>query len=386
MKGNIRQRKKTQAWQLTIYPGGKDSSGRPNRRYETVPGSRDDAERRMREILSTLDNGTYTPPTRYTVSDILDQWMSGYCKTNCQQRTIEGYKSVARLHLMPILGSVPLKDLRPQDIQSHYSTLCETLTNRTVLHIHRVLSQALRWAVEQDYIGRNPCDRVHPPKAEKKTVSTLSAFEVGILLREAQGSPYYPTIFTTVNTGLRRNELLALRWRDVDLDVMMSISVSRTLYKGKGKIEYKEPKTQHSRRRIAMPLKLVSYLRGYRAQKESESLHLGRLLSPDDLIFTDKKGKPIDPSVLSHNFGRIAKRLGLDAHLHSMRHTYASLMLAANVHPKIVSESLGHSNVSTTLDIYSHVTPGLQEAAAKKLDSVLPSGVICERNFERNGV
>lgn len=124
-----------------------------------------------------------------------------------------------------------------------------------------------------------------------------------------------------------------------------------------------------------MTPKLALSLRDYKAERESLSLQLGKLLSLDNLVFTSEESKPIDPSVLSHNFGRICKRARLNVRFHDLRHSYASLMLAAGIHPKIVSEALGHSTVAITLDIYSCVTPGLQEAAAKQLDSVLPVGV-----------
>ena len=193
-------------------------------------------------------------------------------------------------------------------------------------------------------------------------------------MESAQDNYYYPVIYAAVSTGLRRNELLALRWRDIDLD-LLSISVSQTLYKGKGRVEFKEPKTKYSRRRVSMTPKLALFLREHKAERESLYWQLGVPLTLDDLVFANYDRKPIDPSTLTHNFGRIVKRAGLNARFHDLRHSYASLMLAAGVHPKVVSEALGHSTVAITLDIYSHVTPGLQEAAAKQLDSVLPVGV-----------
>ena len=202
---------------------------------------------------------------------------------------------------------------------------------------------------------------------------TLSAFEVAELLKLAEGNYYYPVIYTAVSTGLRRNELLGLRWRDIDLD-LLSISVSQTLFKAKGRVEFKEPKTQHSRRRVAMTPKLALFLREYKAERESIHWQLGVPLTLDDLVFVNEKGVAVNPSTVTHVFGRLARRAGVGVRFHDLRHSYASLMLASGVHPKIVSEALGHSTVAITLDIYSHVTPGLQEAAANKLDSLLPSG------------
>ncbi len=382
MKGNIRKRGEKQGWQLTIYVG-KKPDGKPIRHFETVHGRKSDAQRRLRELLTSMDKGAYAPPTRYTVKEILYQWLGSYCKTNCSMRTCDGYESVSRLHLVPSLGHVPLKDLQPRTIQSCYGALCETLSNRTVLHVHRVLSQSLKWAVRQNYIGRNPCELVDPPSPRGRTMCTLSAFEVSVLLEGAQDNYYYPVIYTAVSTGLRRNELLALRWRDIDL-YLLSISVSQTLYKGRGRVEFKEPKTKYSRRRVSMTPKLALFLREYKAERESLHWQLGVPLTLDDLVFANYDGKPVDPSTLTHNFGRIVKRAGLVARFHDLRHSYASLMLAAGVHPKVVSEALGHSTVAITLDIYSHVTPGLQEAAAKQLDSLLPVGV-AQAAWERHG-
>jgi len=383
MKGNIRKRGEKQGWQITIYTG-KKPDGTPIRHFETVRGRKSDAQARLRELLTSMDKGAYAPPTRYTVKEILYQWVEGYAKTNCQQRTRDGYECVARRHLVPTLGHIPLKDLQPRTIQSCYGTLCETLSNRTVLHVHRVLSQALKWAVRQGYLGRNPAELVDPPSPRGRTMSTLSAFEVGILLESAKDSYYYPVIYTAVSTGLRRNELLALRWRDIILD-MCTLSVARTLCKAKGRVEFKEPKTAYSKRLVSMTPKLALFLREYKAERESLYWQLGVPLTLDDLVFTNQKGKPVDPSTLSHSFAKIIRLAGLSARFHDLRHSYASLMLAAGVHPKVVSEALGHSTVAITLDIYSHVTPGLQEAAAKQLDSVLPVGVVAQRHGSGTG-
>lgn len=373
MKGNIRKRGNNQGWQLTVWTGRKPD-GKPIRHYETVRGSKADAQRRLRELLSGMDKGIPIPTNgRLTLGELLDQWLAGYVKTNCQLRTQDGYQSIVKNHLAP-LSHLKLKDLQAQAIQAHYGTLCQELSNRTVMHVHRVLNQALRWAVRQEYLGRNPAELADVPSPETREMNTLSAFEVGILLDAAQDSYYYPCIYTGISTGLRRNELLALRWRDLDLE-MLCLSVSRTLYKGRGRIEFKEPKTKYSRRRVSMTPKLACFLREYKRERENLYLELGSVLGPDDLVFANADGQPIDPSTLSHIFGRIVKKAGLSVRFHDLRHSYATLMLAAGVHPKIVSEALGHSTVSITLDLYSHVLPGLQEAAAKQLDAVLPEGV-----------
>jgi integrase len=203
---------------------------------------------------------------------------------------------------------------------------------------------------------------------------TLTLEELKTLLETASGNQFYPVIYTAVSTGLRQAELLGLRWRDIDL-YLQSISVCRTLYKRRGVCEFKEPKTSHSKRRVSMTAKLADYLSEYKGERESLSLHLGRLLKPDDLVFANVEGKPIDPGVLSHNFARIAKRAGLQGvRFHDLRHTFASLMLLRGAKPKVISEALGHSSVAFTMDVYSHILPGMQSDAMALLDEVLPPG------------
>ena len=371
MRGSIRQKGKS--WQIQIYTGtGPD--GKPRRHFETVRGRKGDAQRRLTELLSSLDKGVYTPPGRLTVAEHLHQWLEGYVKTNCSQRTLDGYQSIIETHLIPALGQVQLKHLHPQVIQSYYGKACEKLSTRTVHHHHRVLSQSLKYAVRQGYLGRNPAELVDAPSPRKKVMRTLTPSEVEVLFESATGNYYYPVIYTAVSTGLRQAELLGLRWRDIDLD-MLSISVSQVLYKRRGICAFNQPKTSHSRRRVAMTPKLALFLREYKQEWELLHLGLGRLLTLDDLVFTSVEGNPIDPCVLSHAFGRMARQVGLGGvRFHDLRHTFASLMLLRGAKPKVISEALGHASVAFTMDVYSHIIEGMQEDAMALLDEVLPPG------------
>ncbi len=373
MRGHIRSKGK-RSWQLQIYTGlGPD--GKLRRHFETVRGRKSDAQRRLTELLSSLDKGVYTPPGRLTAAEHLHAWLEGYVKTNCSQRTYDGYQSIIERHLIPALGNTQLKHLHPQAIQSYYGKACEKLSARTVHHQHRVLSQSLKYAVRQGYLGRNPAELVDPPSPHKKAMRTLTPSEVEVLLDIAKDNPYYPVIYTAISTGLRQAELLGLRWRDIDLDYL-SISVSQVLYKRGGICEFKEPKTSHSRRRVAMTPKLALFLKKYREEREMLCLELGKCLSLDDLVFASVEGRPIDPGVLSHTFGRIARQAGLKGvRFHDLRHTFASLMLLRGAKPKVISEALGHASVAFAMDTYSHIIEGMQEDAMALLDEVLPAGV-----------
>jgi len=376
MKGSIRQRSKG-SWEICLDAGRDPATGKRSRHFETVKGTKKAAQQRLAELLVSIEQGSYVKPRRITLGEWLNDWLGGYVKTSCSSRTLDGYQSIVRRHLILNLGMIPLAQVQPQHIQRCYGTLLETgvggqgLSARTVLHIHRVLFQALNYAVRQGLLIRNPAQLVDPPRARKPKMTTLMPEEVARLLSVAEDTPYYSIIHTAVKTGLRQAELLGLRWRDLDLD-LASLSVTQVLYKRKGVCQFKEPKSEHSRRRLDLPPSLALFLRDYRTERQAERLLLGKPLSEDDLVFDNIDGRPMDPGTLTHNFARIARRAGLaGTRFHDLRHTFASLMLLADIHPKIVSEALGHSSVAFTLDTYSHVVPSIQKAAAKRLDEVL---------------
>ena len=378
MRGSIRQRTRG-SWEITIDIGRDPATGKRLRHFETVRGRKADAEARLAELLHSLEKGAYVKPQRLSLGQYLQQWLEGYVRTNCSPRTYDGYHSIVERHITQRLGQVPMVHLQPQHIQQLYTHFLSEgrvdrkgpLSARTVLHIHRVLFQALNYAVRQGLLVRNPAAFVDPPKARKPQMKTLTPSEVSRLLHIAKSTRYYPIIYTAVSTGLRQGELLGLRWRDLDLDLAM-LSVSQVLYKRRGVCQFKEPKSSHSRRRLDLSPSLALFLREYRAERETESLLLGRTLSQDDLVFSNPDGAPMDPGTLTHNFARIARRAGLQGvRFHDLRHTFASLMLIAGIHPKIVSEMLGHSSVAFTLDVYSHVVGGLQKRAMERLDEML---------------
>lgn len=372
MRGSIIKRGKS-SWRLQIYTG-KDATGKPIRHVETIRGRKCDAEKHLRELLTTLDKGIYAPPVKLTVADLLKQWLDGYVKTNCAIRTQESYESTAECHLIPGLGHIQLNQLRFPMIEAYYGKVGAKLSAKSVLYHHRLLKQALKYGVRKGYIGSNPCDLVDPPRPRKKPMRALTPAEVEILLDVAADNQFYPVIYTALNSGLRQAELLGLRWRDINLD-LSSISVCQVLYKRRGLCIFKEPKTSQSKRRVSMTNKLHDYLIEYKGERESLSLHSGRFLKPDDLIFANSEGGPIDPGVLSHNFARIAKRARLKGvRFHDLRHTFASLMLLCGAKPMVVSEALGHSSVAFTLDTYGHIIEGMQSEAMALLDKVIPPG------------
>lgn len=376
MRGTLRQQTEG-SWQVIVDVGA-GPDGKRKKHYETVKGRKADAQKRLNELLVALDKGSYAPTGRITVAEHLWQWLDGYVKTNCSPRTLDGYAAIINNHLIPALGGIPLKQLQPARIQSYYGEACDKLSARTVHHHHRVLSQSLKYAVRQGYLGRNPCDLVDPPKLRKKLMRTLTPVEVDVLFLSSTESPYYPVIYTALSSGLRQAELLGLRWRDIDLHGQ-SISVSQVLYKRRGVCQFKEPKTAHSRRRVTMTPKLGVYLEAYRTERQAFYAMLGARLELDDLVFANVDGRPIDPGVLSHAFARLVRLAGLGSvRFHDLRHTFASLMLLRGAPPKVISEALGHASVAFTMDVYSHIIGGMQEDAMRLLDDIMPVGKVAE--------
>ncbi|MBA7662682.1 putative defective protein IntQ [subsurface metagenome] len=227
-------------------------------------------------------------------------------------------------------------------------------------------------------LGRNVAEVVDPPRPEQKNMATLVPEDVPQFLEAAHETPYYGLFYTALYTGMRLGELLGLRWCDVDLD-MASLSVVQALYKRSGVCRMIKPKSSYSRRRIALSPSLALLLREYKAEQQTQRILLGKLPADSDLVFSHLDGKPRDPGVVSHTFAKVLKKAGLPhIRFHDLRHTHATLLLKGGIHPKIVSERLGHANIGITLDTYSHVLPGLQERAAERFDEMLETGVIAE--------
>jgi len=378
MKGSIRQRSKG-SWEITIDTGRDGATGKRLRHFESIQGTKKDAQRRLYELLHTLEQGAYVRPSRLTVAQFLGEWLRDYAKPNTAPRTCERYEEIVRVHLIPALGSFPLLALQPHHIQKYYAEALDSgrrdgkggLSAQTVHHHHRVLHTALKYGVKHGILIRNVAEAVDAPRPEHRALSILRANEIRLILDATNGTPYYAIFFALAYTGLRRSELLGLR-ADIDLE-KATLSVVQTLHQIRGgKYIFREPKSKRSRRQIALSPKLAIMLWEHRFKQEQAWILLGKPLLPTDLVFSHPDGRPIRPDNVTRAFNTIVRSLGLKGvRLHDLRHAHATILLEEGVHPKVVQERLGHSSVSTTLDIYSHVVPSLQQAAARKIDEGL---------------
>jgi integrase len=377
MKGHIYKRAKD-TWTV-VYDLPLDSTEKRRQKSQTIKGTKKDAERTLREILTSIEQGAYVKPNKITLGDWLNQWCETYAVTNTTKRTYVSYRSVLDNHLIPGLGRIYLSSLEPQQIQDYYARQLNTgrsdgnggLSARSVLYHHRILTKALDHAVRMGVLVRNVGKVVSPPRVARKTMNILDPEQAMKFLDIASETAYYPLYSTLLYTGMRRGEALALRWKNVDL-LGLEINVVETVYKIKKQYFIKEPKTSHGKRAISVSPSLAGLLREYQIEQQQLRKEMGISLGDEDLVFSWPDGRPFDADSVTHTFGKIMKNAGFSGvRLHDLRHTHASLMLKAGIHAKVVSERLGHANIGITLDTYSHLLPGLQEDAAERFDRII---------------
>lgn len=373
MKGSIRRRSDN-SWELTVDLG-RDDNGKRQRKFVHVKGTKKEADQKLRQLLTQLDKGKRVDTVTITVSGLLEQWLEEV-STQKGPSTVDGYNTIVRTHLIPALGSIKLASLNALHIERYYKKAMHEgrsdkkggLSTRTVNHHHWVISAALKYARRKRLLTENVLEEIEPPRPARYEPVMLNPGEVERLVAAAQeyGAPYYQLIYTAIYSGLRRGELLGLRWRDVNLD-LATLMVVQTLQRVKGEFILKEPKTTKSRRNLALTPNLAILLRQYRELQESQRTLLGLTLPDTALVFSHHDGSPLDPSTVSHTCKKIVTRAGLESRLHDNRHAFATLMMSFGVNPKVVSEMLGHSTIATTMDTYSHVSLSLQRDAAKAL-------------------
>lgn len=376
MKGCIIER--NGSLRLKVSLGKNPQTGKYESYYETFHGNRTEAQKRLRQVLTELDKGIFAKPGKATLGEYLKSWLLDYCSPNLSPRTQELYSYICEKHVLPTLRNIPLVDLRPQHLQRLYAEKVSAgLSNRTVQLIHVTLHKALKNAVKSGLLVRNITESVDTPKIQNREMRVMSETDLHIFLEYARNTPYYALFYTSLFTGMRRAELLALRWSDVDLE-LCQLSVTRSMqYIGgaapENRVSFREPKTAKSKRSIALSPSTVIRLREHKAKQTELRQSLGYAPPLDnDLIFSHYDGSPLLPNSVTHAWIKLVRRCGLGGiRLHDARHTHASLLLKQGVHPKIVQERLGHGSIQITLDLYSHIAPGLQQAAANKFDDIV---------------
>jgi integrase len=373
MPGHIRARGKG-TWELK-FDLGRDAFGKRQLRYINFKGTKKEAQAELTRLLNQRNEGTYVDPSKMTVGQYLEHWLA--VDIGWAPKTAARHAGIVRHQIVPRLGAIPLRKLTATHIEAFEAGLRQHgyakgskagtgLTAQSVLHVHRTLSQALAHAVKTGVLFRNPSKQVKPPRPAAREIAILSKAEVAALLRNA-GQLYLP-VLVAVTTGIRRGELLGLRWSDLDLKASR-LTVNQSLERTKGETRLKAPKTSTSRRTIALPGITVEALTHHKAEQAKECLKLG--VKPA-LVFAHADGTPFDPDSLTKSFDKLIAASGVRRiTFHGLRHTHISHQLMDGVHPKIVSERAGHATVAMTLAVYAAFIPTLQADAAAGVDAWL---------------
>ncbi len=380
MKGHIRKRGK-QSWAIKLDISPDPETGKRRSKWHTVHGTKRDAQRELNRLLYEIDRNQYIDPSRMTVAEFLTSWLDDIAST-VRPTTLVRYTDIVECHLKPALGSHKLAKLEPIHISAAWSKMLISgrrdgnggLSKQTVKHHHRILSQALQRAVKWRLIARNPAEDVDPPRPQRKEMKILSPEETKKLLAALATSRLYIPVLLAVTTGMRRGEILGLRWRDIDFEAG-ALSVAQVLEQTKDGLRFQSPKTARSRRRITLPAFTVDALRRHKTKQAEELLKLG-IRQVNGLVVLRADGQPLPPSSLTHVFRHRIRRIDIPTvRFHDLRHTHISHLLLNGENPKVAAERAGHASIATTMDIYSHVLPGMQEDAADRIDALLRTPV-----------
>ena len=352
-----------------VHVSYQDDFGKRVQVTKTAPSS-PKAEKLKTALLSEIDKGIFVKSTKETIADFMQTWIDGY-KGNITARSYDRYSGIVKGHIIPSIGKIPLAKLSPQHIQKLYADkLAAGLSPRSVRYIHVVLHRALQTALKWHKLTVNPADNVDIPKAQRTDMQIWNESEVIKFLEVARSTPYHCLFYLAIFSGARRGELLALRWQDVDLETGQ-LSISRSVQHVNGEYVFSQPKTEKSRRTIALPLSATLLLKQLREVTEHTRSRIDQKVKDPDLIFTHTyDGIPLRPETVSNAWEHIAIKAKVKViRFHDARHTHASLMLKQGVPLKVVSERLGHSSISVTADVYAHIIPGMQENAAQRFDA-----------------
>jgi integrase len=373
MKGHIRERTPSR-WAIVIDVRD-PATGKRRRKWHSFAGTKRKAQDECARLISSLQGGTYLEPAKITVGQFLDRWLE-HTKPLVSPRTHERYGEIVRKNINPLLGAVILTKLRPIQISEAYAKALSGgrrdgrggLAPSTVRYMHVILKAAMGQAVRWQMLAHNPVDAVDPPKTERGTMATYDLAQTADLIDATRGTRMTITVILAVLCGLRRGEIAALRWRNVNLDAAQ-LAVTESAEQTKAGVRYKKPKSGKGRT-VALSARVVNELRGHRVQQAQELLRLGVPLTDDTFVVAQADGSSLQPRTITHQWHQLlANNKTLPRiRFHDLRHAHATHMLSSGVHPKIASERLGHSKVGITLDLYSHVMPGMQEDAAARVD------------------
>jgi integrase len=377
MRGHIRERSPGR-WGIVIDRRD-PATGKRRRKWHSFAGTKRQAQVECARLVSALQGGLYLEPAKITVAAHMERWLE-HVRSQVSPKTFERYCGVVRGNILPALGAVLVTKPQPAQISEMYARALASgrrdgsggLSPASVLYMHRLLKQALAVAVsEWRLLPWNPADPIKGPKIKRKTMRALDTAETAALLEAVRPYRLFIPVMLAVTCGLRRGEICALRWRNVELSGAAQLAVSGSTEQTKGGTREKGTKSERPRT-VALTALAMEELRRHKTRQAEELLRVGLRQSDDMYVVAQADGQPLKPNSLTHEFVRFIVRTALPrVRFHDLRHSHATHLLASGVHPKIAQERLGHATVAITLDLYSHVLPGMQEDAASRVDAAL---------------
>lgn len=380
--GHVRNRKPKNGkltYQVIIESPPDKETGKRQRKYFTVHGTKKDAEKFMRDTIAALENQTYVAPNNYTVKSWLNEHYATYQEPYLSESTLSGYRYQLDNYIIPALGTTPLQNLSPMQVQQFVNDIYkksplsgEALSAKTVKNVFLNLSAAMNKAFELEMIKKNPCAHITLPKVAKTDVEIYSEEEIAKITKCAKGTDMEPIIMLALGLGLRRGEMIALRWEHVDFDNGV-VHIKENRVKGRdNKMITKSPKSRAGTRDIPLSPSMIAILRKEKVNFFKKQLEYGVGKKKDDYVLCKSDGQPYKPFTIDNKWATFTKNNSIrHIKLHGLRHTNASLLLSKNVNPKQVQKQLGHSDYGTTMNIYAHVMQGMETEAAQKLEEAL---------------
>lgn len=361
-------------WKLVVFLG-RDTNGKRRFFTKTFHCNKKTAQSHLRQLLHEKDLGQLASDADSgTVDEYLDKWLETAAGPRLRARTLYEYTQLLKRYARPRIGPRKLTSLTPLDVQSLYTRMLEKgLSARTIRYLHSVLSSALKQAVKWRLLSQNPAAFVDLPKQQPNEMICLDDSQSQAFLQEAKGKSCEPMLALALLTGMRPGEYLGLKWTDLDLQ-NGTVTVQRSLSRHKTDWHFEQPKTRKSRRSIPIPAEVVTLLSEHKRKQAQHKIEHADTYQDHGLVFATRSGLPYSTrNVIDDFFKPIleAAELPNKIRLYDLRHTCATLLLLQGVHPKVVSERLGHASVTLTLDTYSHVLPTMQREATEKLRSLL---------------
>jgi integrase len=371
--GHIRRRG-TNSWEIKFDIGRDPKTGKRQTRYHSFKGTKREAQAELIRLSADVQKGGYVDPTKETVGGFLDRWDRDWASVgnNAAPKTLERYRGIIGKQIKPNIGVRPIQKLKAVDLTELYAKLEreDHLAARTIGHVHRVLHRALGHATTWGVVQQNVASLVDAPKVSQTEIEIIREDEIRTVLQRLRGRTMYPIAMLALGTGMRRGELLALRWQDVALDAG-KLKVERSLEQTKAGLRFKSPKTKHGRRTIAIDPMTITELRRHWREQQERRLELGTGRgAADALVFPTWDFQTRSPNALTKEWSVAMADAGLSVTFHALRHTHASSLIAAGVDVLTISRRLGHASPAITLTVYGHLFANTDDKAAQVMETL----------------